>query len=127
MEWKTKVIARKTLPDQSFIGYDCTYQTAMTTETAVLPIGYFDGYERHLSNQAIVKIKNKYFPIRGRIAMNLCIVDVSTMPNITIGDEVTLLGDDALLNAQTLADMCLTINYEIVSRINPLIPRIIVA
>lgn len=126
MTWKTKVIARKSLPTQSFIGYDCTYQTMSPTETAILPIGYFDGYERHLSNQAVVKIKDHYFPVRGRIAMNLCIVDVSTMPEIKIGDEVTLLSHDPLLSAETLAEKCLTINYEIASRINPLISRIIV-
>ncbi len=126
MEWKTRVIARKSLPAGSFIGYDCTYQTPTDAQTVTLPVGYYDGYDRQLSNQGMVKIRDRFFPIRGRIAMNLSIVDVSTYPDIQVGDEVTLLGADHLLSAEMLAEQCSTINYEIVARINPLIPRIIV-
>jgi alanine racemase len=126
MQWKTRVIARKTIPVGSYVGYDCTYQTPVATETAVLPIGYYDGYDRRLSNQSFVKIKNQLFPVRGRIAMNLCIVDVTTCPEIMVGDEVTLLGTEHLITAEILAEQCRTINYEFVARINPLIIRKVV-
>lgn len=126
MEWKTRVVARKTVPAGSFIGYDCTYQTTTPTEIATLPIGYCDGYNRMLSNQSHVKIKNKMFPIRGRIAMNLCMVDVTQDPSIQIGDEVTLLGNNQLITAESLADQSGTINYEFVTRINPTLLRVIV-
>ncbi len=126
MHWKTRVIARKTIPAGSYVGYDCTYQAPITTETALLPIGYYDGYDRRLSNQSFVKIKDQFFPIRGRIAMNLCIIDVTTCPNIAVGDEVTLLGTEHLITTETLAEQCRTINYEFVARINPLIPRVVV-
>lgn len=126
MQWKTRVIARKTIPAGSYIGYDCTYQTPVPTETAVLPIGYYDGYDRRLSNQGQVKIRGYFFPVRGRIAMNLCIVDVTTCPDIAVGDEVTILGSEPFISADTLADQCRTINYEFVSRINPTIIRRVV-
>ena len=126
MQWKTRVIARKTIPAGSYVGYDCTYQASATTETALLPIGYYDGYDRRLSNQSFVKIKDQLFPIRGRIAMNLCIIDVTTCPDIIVGDEVTLLGTEHLLTAEMLAEQCRTINYEFVARINPLIIRRVV-
>jgi alanine racemase len=126
MQWKTRVIARKTLPAGSYVGYDCTYQTPIATETALLPIGYYDGYDRKLSNQSFVKIKDQLFPVRGRIAMNLCIVDVTTTPAIAVGDEVTLLGTEHLITAEMLAEQCGTINYEFVARINPTILRKVV-
>ena len=126
MHWKTRVIARKSIPAGSYVGYDCTYQTPVATETALLPIGYYDGYDRRLSNQSFVKIKDQLFPVRGRIAMNLCIVDVTTCPDITVGDEVTLLGTEHLITAEMLAEQCRTINYEFVARINPLIIRKVV-
>ena len=126
MTWKTRVIARKTIPAGSYVGYDCTYQAPIATEIALLPIGYYDGYDRRLSNQSFVKIKDQLFPVRGRIAMNLCIVDVTTCPDIAVGDEVTLLGTEHLLTAEMLAEQCRTINYEFVARINPLIDRKVV-
>ncbi len=126
MHWKTRVIARKTIPAGSYVGYDCTYQAPVTTEIALLPIGYYDGYDRRLSNQSFVKIKDQLFPVRGRIAMNLCIVDVTTYPDIAIDDEVTLLGTEHLITAEMLAEQCRTINYEFVARINPLIVRRVV-
>jgi len=126
MQWKTRVIARKTIPAGSYVGYDCTYQAPIATEIALLPIGYYDGYDRRLSNQSFVKIKDQLFPVRGRIAMNLCIVDVTTNPTIATEDEVTLLGEEHLITAEMLAEQCRTINYEFVARINPLIIRKVV-
>ncbi len=126
MKWKTRIIARKKLPAESYIGYDCTYKTQQETEIAILPIGYFDGYDRKLSNQSMVKINNQFFPVRGKIAMNLCMIDVTSMPSIAVGQEVTLLGSEHFITADMLAEQTGTINYEIVARINPLLQRIIV-
>ncbi|MCX7353069.1 MAG: alanine racemase, partial [Proteobacteria bacterium] len=67
-----------------------------------------------------------FFPLRGRIAMNLCIVDVTTCPAIAVGDKVTLLGPEHLITAEMLAEQCRTINYEFVARINPTIARKVV-
>lgn len=90
-----------------------------------MPVGYWDGFDRKLSNNGFVLIKNQEAPILGRIAMNICMVDVTDILDVTINDEVTLLDGNTALNAELLAQKCGTINYEIVTRINPLIERII--
>ena len=91
---------------------------------ATLPIGYWDGYDRELSNKGNVLIKNTLAPIVGRIAMNLMMVDVSDI-DAHVGDEAILLGARHGITADDLAYACNTINYEFVTRINPLLPRMI--
>lgn len=125
LSWKTKILSLKEVPAGSFVGYDRTFCTTRTTKIATLPIGYWDGYERHLSNRGKVLIHNKLAPIIGRIAMNLTMVDVTEI-DCRVDDEVTLLGNHPGITAEDLADHCGTINYEIVTRINPLLPRIVV-
>lgn len=126
LTWKTKIIAIKKIPAESTIGYNATFTTQKETITAVLPIGYWDGYDRKLSNCGRVKIHNQYAPVLGRIAMNMIVVDISDIPQAQIGDTVILLGADPEITAETLAKQCGTINYEITTRINPLLKRIVV-
>lgn len=124
ISWYTKIVQVKQVPKGSKIGYGGTYITTKPTKLAILPVGYFDGYDRKLSNQAFVEIKGVRCPVRGRICMNLTIVDVSKIKNIKVGDKVTLIGEK--VTADELAQKIDTINYEVVDRINPLIPRIVV-
>jgi alanine racemase len=126
LTWKTRIIHLNTVPAHSFIGYDCTYQTTTPTLIATLPVGYWDGLDRELSNKASVIINDHVAPIRGRIAMNLCMVDVTHIPKVKVGDIATILGNHPLISAEAHAAWANTINYEIVTRINPLLPRIIV-
>lgn len=126
LSWKTKIIAIKKIPAKSAVGYNATFTTPQETITAVLPIGYWDGYDRKLSNSGVVKIHNQFAPVLGRVAMNVIIVDITNIKNITIGDTTTLLGTDLEISAETLAQKCSTINYEITTRINPLLKRIII-
>ena len=117
LSWKTRVAQIKELPPDSFVGYGCTYRTTSKTKLAVLPVGYFDGYERALSNQAHVLIKGKRAPVRGRVCMNILMVDISDIPRVKVGDEVILLGKTKFenLSADRLADWANSINYEILS------------
>lgn len=125
LSWKTKVIQIKELPRGTFIGYDCTYQTKRRTKIAVLPIGYWEGYDRKLSNSGEVLIRGQRCPVRGRVCMNLTMVEVTHLKNVEIGDEVVLIGRQGReeITTDELANKIDTINYEIVTRINPLIPR----
>ncbi|MGC9049121.1 MAG: alanine racemase [Patescibacteria group bacterium] len=125
LSWKTKIIQIKELPPKTFIGYDCTYQTKEQTKIAVLPIGYWEGYDRKLSNVGEVLIHEQRCPIRGRICMNLTMVEVSHLKDVKVGDEVVLIGKQGNeeVTADEMAGKVGTINYEIVTRINPLIPR----
>jgi alanine racemase len=122
LTWKTKIIQIKDIPAESYIGYDRTHQVHKASRIAILPVGYWDGYDRGLSNKGVVVIKNQLAPVLGRIAMNLTIVDITGL-NVCMSDEVILLGNYLGVTAEDLAMQCNTINYEIVTRINPLLPR----
>ncbi|PWB73826.1 alanine racemase [candidate division GN15 bacterium] len=128
LSWKTRVTQIKEVPADSFIGYGCTYRTTAPTRLALLPIGYYDGYDRGLSNQAYVLIRGKRAPVRGRICMNLTMVDVTDIKGVRLEDEVTLIGTDRgeTLSAEQLAQWAGTINYEILARLTPTAPRSIV-
>ena len=128
LKWKTQVIQTKTVSQGSTIGYGCTYKAPHKLKIAVLPVGYWEGYDRLLSNKAEVLINEKRCPVRGRICMNLTMVEIPLNSSIQSGDEVILLGtqkNDAI-TAEELADHAQTIHYEVVTRINSLIPRFVV-
>lgn len=125
LTWKTRIIHIKHIPADSTIGYDRTYQTNRPTKLAVIPVGYYEGYDRKLSNRSVVMINNRIARIVGRIAMNLTTIDVTDIPDAEVGSIVTLLGSHRSVSAEALAEVAGTINYEIVTRINPLINRIL--
>ena len=124
LTWKTTILHVQEIHAGTSIGYDRTFFAHKTTRIATLPIGYWDGYDRELSNKGIVFIKDKPARIVGRIAMNLMMVDISEI-DASVGDEVMPLGARQGITADELALACNTINYEFVTRINPLLPRII--
>jgi len=128
LTWKTRISQLKQVPVGSFVGYGCTYQTSRPTRIAVLPIGYADGYDRRLSNQTYALVRGRRAPVRGRVCMNLTLIDVTDIPGVEPGDPVTLLGSqgDEKITADHLAGLVGTISYEIVARINPDLPRILV-
>ncbi len=95
LSWHTRVTQIKDVPADSFVGYGCTYRTTTRTKLAILPVGYYDGYDRGLSNQAHVLIKGRRAPVRGRICMNLMMVDITDIPGVRLEEPVTLIGADA--------------------------------
>ncbi len=124
LTWKTRIIQIKEVPAGTYVGYGCTHQTTVPTRIATLPIGYWDGYDRGLSNCGQVLVGSSLAPVIGRISMNLTTIDITGI-DASVGCHVTLLGDYTGIRAEDLAQHCGTINYEIVTRINPLIPRVI--
>jgi alanine racemase len=94
----------------------------------VLPVGYFEGYDRGLSGVAHVLVRQRRAPVRGRVCMNMCMVDVTDIPGVSVEDEVVLLGSqgEERISAEQLAAWCGTISYEVVSRIHPALPRVVV-
>ncbi len=89
-------------------------------------MGYYDGYDRGLSNLAHVLIRGQIAPVRGRVCMNMTMVDVTHIPGVKAGEEVVLLGHSGQrsVSAEQLALWANTINYEVTTRINERIPRI---
>ena len=122
LNWKTKIIQVKKVKKGSKISYGQTYTMFHEGKIAVLPVGYFDGYDRAWSNKAEVVIQGKRCPVRGRICMNLMMVEVTKLKKCKVGEVVTLLGKD--ITADHLANLTSnTINYEITTHINPLLKR----
>ncbi len=127
LSWKTRVVQMKHLPEGSYVGYGCSYRTSRKTRIGVLPVGYADGYDRKLGNTAHVLIHGKRAPVVGRVCMNLVMIDLTDIPEVKLEDEVVLLGHsgDETITAEMMADWAETINYEVVTRISPFLPRII--
>jgi alanine racemase len=140
LSWKTKVSEIKKVPAGSKISYDLTEEVKRDSVLAVLPVGYWDGYPRALSSKGEVLIKGQRAKVIGRVCMNMCVVDVTDIKGlpapaspagrgrqgVKAGDVVVLIGKqgDDRVSAEELAERAGTINYEIVTRINPQIQRI---
>ncbi len=128
LSWKTKVVQIKILHSDTLVGYGGTYKAKKGSTVAVLPVGYADGFDRGLSNRGNVLIKGHRAPIIGRISMNLTVVDVTGIPGVNVGEEVVLIGVQGSeeISADEVSELIETINYEVVTRISPRIPKIIV-
>ena len=128
LSWVTRIAQLKDVPRGGFIGYGRTYRATHPMRIAVLPLGYYEGYDRRLSNVGHVLCGGERAPIRGRVCMNMTMVDVTHAPDVKTGDRVTLLGHDGdeQVSAEALAGWMGTINYEVVSRIHPRFRRVVV-
>ncbi len=128
LSWKTKVAQIKILPEGHTIGYGLTYRTTTETKIALIPQGYSDGIDRGFSNKGEVLIAGTRCKILGRVSMNMFVVDVSHLKNLKQEDEVVILGRQGRIEitAEEMADRIGTINYEITTRISPLLPRVFV-
>lgn len=115
MSLACQVLQVKRLPPGSSISYGCTHTTSDWCDLAVLPVGYCNGYSRLLSNRGEVLIRGRRAPIRGRVCMNLTMVEVTHIAGVQEGDRAVLLGRDqgGQLSAEDLAAWAETISYEI--------------
>ena len=115
--FKTRIVFLKELPAGECISYGRTYATTKRrTKIASLPVGYADGYNRLLSNQGEVLVRGRRFPVIGRVCMDQCMIDVTNLPQVKIGDEVVLWGRQGQeeITVEEIAEKIGTINYEIV-------------
>jgi alanine racemase len=127
LTWKTVVAQIKTVPKGTPISYGLTERVSRDSKIAVLPIGYWDGYDRGLSGSGTVLIRGRRCKVLGRICMNMCMVDVTDVPGVRVEDEVVILGTQKkeVISAEDIASRIGSINYEVVTRINPLLPRVV--
>lgn len=128
LRWVSHIAQIKRVPKSFPIGYGLTFVTKKPTVVALIPQGYSDGYDRGLSNSGEVLVRGKRCKVLGRVAMNMFVVDVSRVSGVVLEDEVVLLGGQGKedITAEELADKIGTINYEVVARLNPLIPKVVV-
>jgi alanine racemase len=115
-QFKTKIVFIKELPLGESISYGRTYITKRRMRVASLPVGYADGYNRLLSNQGEVLVRGQRVPIIGRVCMDQCVIDVTNLTQVEIGDEVVLWGrqGEEMITVEEIAQKIRTINYEIV-------------
>ncbi|MCI5071534.1 alanine racemase [bacterium] len=127
LSWKTKVLSLKKVSKGQFIGYGTSYQASEDKHLAIIPVGYANGFSRSLSNQGIVLIRGKRAPVTGIVNMNVVSVDVTKIPEVCIGDDVTLIGKDGEeeISIASFADYSSQLNYELLTRLPSDIPRII--
>jgi len=125
LSWKTTVLQVRRFPPQSPIGYGNTYRTQGHETIAILPVGYADGFRRAPRTWREVLIQGQRAPLVGRVSMEKCAVNVSHIPNVSVGDEVVMLGvqGQQAIWAEEIAEWLGTINYEVVTQILPRQPR----
>ena len=124
LTWKTRVAQVKDVSAGEYVGYGLTYRAGRPMKLAVLPVGYYDGYDRKLSNGGRALIRGQFVHVVGRVAMNMTMLDVTDV-GAELDEEVVLIGRQGNLEikVEELAEKIGTISYEVVARINPLIPR----
>ena len=113
---KTRVSLVRTLPAGHGVSYGRTFVTVRPTRVGTLAAGYADGYPRHLSNvDAEVLVRGRRCPLLGRVTMDQVMIDLSALPEVGPGEEVTLIGEDGgeLILAGELAEKSGTIPWEI--------------
>ncbi len=127
MELKSHVVYVKDIEAGTGVSYGATFVSDKKMRIATIPVGYGDGYRRSLSGKGSVIIKGMRAPILGRVCMDQFMVDVTYIPDVKAGDEVTLMGRDGneTISAEELADMAKeTFNYELVCDFGKRIPRV---
>lgn len=125
MEFRTKVVFLKKVPKGTPLSYGMTYTTNEETWIATLPVGYGDGYNRLLSNRGKVAIRNRLYPVVGRVCMDQCLVNLGSRTDVNLYDDAVLFGPEPpALDADALADMIGTISYEVTCFVAKRVPRI---
>ena len=122
--FKTRVVAVKTVPSGTPIGYGRNFYTNKNTKVVTLPVGYADGYRRNLANKADVLIRGHRARVIGRIGMDMCMVDASEVDNVQPGDEVILLGGE--ISVEEIAGHAGTNIDEVLAGIGKRVPRVYV-
>jgi alanine racemase len=125
MSLHTRIMLLKEVSRGEKLGYGCTFETKRDSLIATLPIGYDDGYRRALSNCGRVIVRGVFVPVVGRVSMDLTMIDVTDVPNVSLNDQVTLLGTQGNLSikAEELGRLLDTISYEITCGISNRVPR----
>lgn len=128
LSWKTIIGEVKKIKKGERVGYSLTEELKRDSLLAICPIGYWHGFPFALSGIGEVLVNGKRARVLGRVSMDMIAIDVTDVGGVKVGDEVVIIGKsgEEVVTAQDLADLCDTShNYEIVTRINPLIKRIV--
>ena len=126
LSWRSTISQIKDFGEGITISYGRLWTTPSKRRIAVVPIGYADGLSRRLTNHVDFLLRGKRVHQVGRICMDMCMIDVTDIPDAQVGDTITILGRDGeeLLRCEDMAAQLETITYEITCDINKRVPRI---
>ena len=125
MSFRTAVAQLKEVPAGTGVSYGHRFVAGRSTRLAAIPVGYADGYSRQLSNVGEVLIRGRRARVAGTVCMDWTLIDVTDIPQVEVGDEVTLLGSDngQSITAEEWAQRIDTINYEVFCQVSKRVPR----
>ncbi len=125
MRFVSQVAQLKEIPAGEGVSYGHRFVTSRDSRIAAVPVGYADGYNRLLTNCGEVLIRGRRVPVAGTVCMDWILVDVTDLPDVQIGDDVTLLGRDGdeVITAEEWADKVGSITYEVFCNISKRVPR----
>ncbi len=126
--WRSKIMSIKEVKTGEFIGYGISYLAQRDLKTALIPIGYSDGFSRSLSNKGRLLINGQICEVIGVVNMNMIIADISHLPDAKIGDEVTIIGiqGDLEIKVSSFSNISDKLNYEILAHMPENIERKII-
>jgi alanine racemase len=127
MALKSRIAMLKWVEPGTSVSYARRYTAGARTLVASVPVGYADGYRRSLTNKGEALVRGVRVPVIGTVCMDWIMLDVSRVADVTVGDEVVLMGRDSAGNAiraEELADWAQTIAYELFCGISKRVPRV---
>jgi alanine racemase len=126
MSLRTQIVFLKDLPPSSPVGYNRTHVTRRRTRAAVIAAGYSDGIPYALGNRSYMLVRGERAPILGAVSMDYTTIDVSDIPGVSTGDEVTIVGlsGKRRIRMEDLARVIGTIPYELPTRLGRRVARV---
>ncbi len=119
----TTIISLKNWPSGTTIGYNRRGKLSRPSVIATVPVGYADGLNRHLGyGNAMFNVRGVMCPTVGSICMDACMVDVTDVPGVTVGDRVEIFGET--ISVDTLAETLGTIPYEVLTSVSDRVKRV---
>lgn len=128
LSWRSLISEIKSVPKGTAIGYDGVEKMWRDGRLAIVPIGYWHGFDRGLSSIGHILINGQRARVVGRVSMDMIIVDVTDIQDVQVGQTITLLGQDEEqeITADEIAGLLDTSCYEIITRLNPLMKKLII-
>ncbi|MBF0401505.1 MAG: alanine racemase [Magnetococcales bacterium] len=125
VRWLTRILQLSALSAGESVGYSRTFIAQRPSRIAILPVGYADGYNRLLGNQAQVLVAGHRVPVVGRVSMDMIAIDVTELPQVSVGQLVTLLGSEGEehIDVEEMAAWRGTIPYEVLCNVGERVPR----
>ncbi len=125
---ETEIASVRNIQAGDSVGYNNTFTATKDMTIATIPVGYFEGIDRRLSNKGSMLVRNTECPIIGRVSMNMSSIDVSNVPNVQAGERVVAISNDptAKNSVANIAALCETIPYDILVHIPSHLKRIVI-